>query len=207
MLALPLLPLLPLLLPGAAPQPAAGRHARHVGAQVRAQAASAPATTGATSYAITPQRRALLNTIRYAEGTWIGGSAAGYRTLYGGGRFTSLERHPEIVVRCRYTSAAAGAYQFLPGTWREVSRRLHLRDFGPASQDQAALHLVARRGALTLFDRRGVDATVLARLSKEWASLPASHGGSAYGQPVKRADDLMRFYRADLRRQLAAERG
>ncbi len=156
---------------------------------------------GGAGYAITPQRRALLNTIRYAEGTWIGGSSAGYRMLYGGGHFASLSRHPEIVVRRRYTSAAAGAYQFLPGTWREVSRRLGLRDFSPASQDQAALHLVARRGALPLFDRRGVDAAVLARLSKEWASLPASHGASAYGQPVKRVEELVRFYRADLVRQ------
>ncbi|MFM7674843.1 MAG: muramidase [Synechococcus sp.] len=186
------------------PQPAAGRLAARPAALQAAQAAAQPGAGAA--YAITPERRALLNTIRYAEGTWIGGSAEGYRTLYGGGRFASLERHPEIVVHRRYTSAAAGAYQFLPGTWREVARRLHLRDFGPASQDQAALHLVARRGALALFDRRGVDATVLARLSKEWASLPASHGGSAYGQPVKRVDDLMRFYRSDLQRQLAAHR-
>ena len=77
---------------------------------------------------ITPARRALLNTIRYAEGTWKQGQE-GYRSLYGGGRFSSLERHPEIVVVKRYTSAAAGAYQFLPGTWGEASRKLRLARF------------------------------------------------------------------------------
>ena len=49
--------------------------------------------------------------------------------LYGGGLFSSVERHPEITVRRRYTSAAAGAYQFLPATWREASRKLALQDF------------------------------------------------------------------------------
>ncbi len=152
-------------------------------------------------YRITPERRALLNTIRYAEGTWIGGSGEGYRVLYGGGRFRSLDRHPEIVVRKRYTSAAAGAYQFLPGTWGEASRKLKLADFGPASQDQAALYLVEKRGALRRFEREGLSAGVLARLSAEWASLPASHGGSYYGQPVKGRNELQRFYVAELERQ------
>lgn len=50
------------------------------------------------TYAITPARRALLDTIRYAEGTWKGGRVEEYRVLYGGGLFTSLERHPEITV-------------------------------------------------------------------------------------------------------------
>jgi len=63
-------------------------------------------------YRITPERRAALDTIRYAEGTWNGGSVSGYLTLYGGGRFKSMARHPDVVVVRRYASAAAGAYQF-----------------------------------------------------------------------------------------------
>ena len=105
--------------------------------------------------------------------------------LYGGGLFSSVERHPEITVRRRYTSAAAGAYQFLPATWREASRKLALQDFSATNQDQAALYLVERRGALAAVDRSGLGGAVLAQLSREWASLPASHGGSSYGQPVK----------------------
>ncbi len=166
----------------------------------------APATTASTApspgpYRITPERRALLATIRYAEGTWISGSNEGYRVLYGGGRFQDLERHPEIVVSRGYTSAAAGAYQFLPDTWKEAARKLRLPDFAPASQDQAALYLVEKRGALTAFDRQGLSAEVLHRLAPEWASLPTHRGDSHYGQPVKDAEDLRSFYGAQLIRQ------
>ncbi|MFN9620704.1 MAG: glycoside hydrolase family 104 protein, partial [Synechococcaceae cyanobacterium] len=108
------------------------------------------------AYRLTPERRALLNTIRYAEGTWLGGSGEGYRVLYGGGRFAGFTQHPEIEVRRRYVSAAAGAYQFLPRTWHMASAALGLPDFGPRSQDQAALWLVDRRGALRSVDHHGL---------------------------------------------------
>ena len=160
-----------------------------------------PVQSPAGPYRITPERRALLNTIRYAEGTWIGGSQEGYRILFGGGRIDRLDRHPEVVVQLAYSSAAAGAYQFLPATWREASKKLGLQDFGPANQDQAALYLMQKRGALETFDRRGLNREVLNRLSQEWASLPATHGGSFYGQPVKDADELKEFYLAELQRQ------
>ncbi len=168
----------------------------------------APAQKGPTvrrlgdeqAYPITPQRRALLNTIRYAEGTWVGGSDEGYRVIYGGSRVSRLDRHPEITVRRTYVSAAAGAYQFLPATWHEAARRLRLSDFGPRNQDQAALYLMEKRGALASFDRQGLTHDVLARLAPEWASLPASHGGSYYGQPVKTVTELKRFYTGELQR-------
>ncbi|MEB3201133.1 MAG: glycoside hydrolase family 104 protein [Synechococcaceae cyanobacterium] len=162
---------------------------------------AAPLQAVPAHYDLTPERRALLNTIRYAEGTWIGGRPEGYRVLYGGGRFRSLERHPEITIQKRYSSAAAGAYQFLPSTWHQTARQLGLPDFGPASQDQAALHLVQRRGALARFDREGLSPAVLARLSPEWASLPGLDGASAYGQPVKSVDELQAFFARDLARQ------
>jgi len=151
-------------------------------------------------YSLSPERRALLDTIRYAEGTWTGGRADGYRMLYGGTLVQALDRHPEIVVRRRYTSAAAGAYQFLPDTWAGVARQLGLTSFEPHNQDQAALHLIQRRGALNLFDRQGLTADVLARLAPEWTSLPAHHGGSYYGQPVKQRQELISFYQSALNR-------
>jgi len=154
------------------------------------------------AYQLTPARRALLNTIRYAEGTWIGGSHEGYRVLYGGGRFNDLSRHPEITVHRRYSSAAAGAYQFLPATWKEAAAKLNLDDFQPTSQDQAALYLVEKRGALRQFDREGLSPAVLARLASEWASLPTMAGASAYGQPVHQAEELRRFFSSELEREL-----
>ncbi|MDA7677233.1 endolysin, partial [bacterium] len=38
----------------------------------------------ALPYIITPERRALLNTIRFAEGTWKNGLDVGYRVMFGG---------------------------------------------------------------------------------------------------------------------------
>ncbi len=161
-------------------------------------AAARPAPR-AVRYPLTRQRKALLATIRFAEGTWAGGSADGYRTLYGGELVSSLERHPDIVVVKRYASAAAGAYQMLPATWMAASSHLGLRGFGPANQDQAALYLADQRGALASVDRGQLSDEAMARLAGEWASFPLHHGGSAYGQPVKSAGELRRFFDQQLR--------
>ncbi len=162
-------------------------------------------------FAITAERRALLNTIRYAEGTWADGHDIGYRIMFGGGLMPSLDRHPDRVIRsARYASAAAGAYQFMPFTWDLVTRSLGVQRagpeaFGPQVQDQGALFLIQRRGALALADQ-GVFTPLLAhKLAPEWASFPTKAGRSFYGQPVKRFDELRRFYEANLaqlRRQL-----
>jgi len=162
------------------------------------------APNGVTPYRITPERRALLNTIRFAEGTWTNGRGDGYRMLFGGGQFQGLDRHPQQVVNRGYSSAAAGAYQFLPGTWEEAARQRKLEDFQPASQDQAALYLMEKRGALARFDRHGLNPDVLALLAQEWASLPTLQGGSYYGQPVKGMEELQRFYSTELARQRGA---
>ena len=150
-------------------------------------------------YELTPERRALLNTIRYAEGTWKDGEDKGYRIMYGGGQFQDLSRHPERVIVKRYTSAAAGAYQFLPKTWKGVAKELKLSSFEPRHQDQAALHLVERRGALREIDRKGLTRNAMAKLAPEWASFPTWTGRSAYGQPVKSPQDLASFYSSNLR--------
>jgi muramidase (phage lysozyme) len=151
-------------------------------------------------YTITPERKALLNTIRFAEGTWRGGSPDGYRMIYGGELVSSLKRHPERVVVKRYASAAAGAYQFMPDTWESASGSLNLRGFGPANQDQAALYLVERSGALAAIDRGRLTPDLMARLAPIWASFPNLAGESHYGQPVKRGDELSRFYAVSLQR-------
>ena len=152
-------------------------------------------------FAITPERRALLNTIRYAEGTWANGEDIGYRIMFGGGLMPSLERHPDRVVRtARYASAAAGAYQFMPFTWNLVSRSLGFAEFGPQVQDQGAIFLIQRRGALPLADQGSFTPLLAAKLAPEWASFPTIAGRSYYGQPVKRFHDLKRFYDDNLAR-------
>lgn len=204
--ALLLMPLMP---------PASGRSSLVDASAVKqlvakpATATEGAATTAATGepsaarYELTPERQALLNTIRFAEGTWRGGSADGYRMIYGGELVSKLDRHPDRVVVRGYASAAAGAYQFMPDTWERASDSLNLRGFGPANQDQAALYLVERSGALAAIDQGRLTPDLMARLAPVWASFPTLSGASYYGQPVKRGDDLARFY-ADRLEQLRA---
>lgn len=157
------------------------------------------AQMSALPYIITPERRAMLNTIRFAEGTWKGGLDLGYRVMFGGGLMRSMDRHPnKVIYSSRYASAAAGAYQFMPFTWNMVKRSLGLRGFGPEVQDQGALFLIQRRKALSLTDTGVMTPLLAAKLAPEWASFPTLRGRSYYGQPVKRFANLKSFYNVNL---------
>jgi lysozyme len=163
------------------------------------QLAVLPPPAAPRIFAMTPERRALLNTIRYAEGTWKNGHEIGYRVLFGGSLFHSFDRHPDrVMFSPGYASAAAGAYQFMPPTWDLVSRSMGLVGFHPENQDQGALFLIQRRGALSLADRGELTPQLAARLAPEWASFPTLAGRSYYGQPVKRFDELRAFYQQNL---------
>lgn len=146
----------------------------------------------------TPEGQRLLKTIRFAEGT---AGPKGYQTMFGGGTFSDLSRHPDRVIRRGgYASSAAGAYQFLPGTWQGQASRLGLKGFGPAEQDIAALALARNRlmdiGGLETVRKEGLSQRVAAALAPEWASFPTESGRSHYGQPVKSLADLQRYYGA-----------
>jgi muramidase (phage lysozyme) len=142
-----------------------------------------------------PQVRALLNTIRYAEGT---PGEAGYQTMFGGSKFDTTKgwQHPNKAISSGgYTSTAAGAYQFLQPTWQGTAKALGLTQFDPKSQDLAALYLIdKKRGALDPFLKGEKFGTVLNKLAPEWAALPTSSGGSYYGQPSKKLGDLYQYY-------------
>jgi muramidase (phage lysozyme) len=131
--------------------------------------------------------RAYLNIISIAEG-------ADYDSLFGGGKFSSFASHPGIAVTAgSYTSTAAGAYQFVKGTWELEARLMDLSDFSPLSQDLAAVDLLIRSGAShQLLYSSGLyngvyRATEL--VSPTWASLP---GGA---QPrVSITEVMQRFH-------------
>lgn len=121
--------------------------------------------------------RAFLAVIRTGEGTTGPG---GYQTLFGGGTFASLADHPKMVIKkSGYTSTAAGAYQALASTWDETKRIMKLPDFGVRSQDLFAVGRIVARGALADVVN-GRFASAIAKVNKEWASMP----GSPYGQPA-----------------------
>lgn len=145
--------------------------------------------------------QAFLACIAWAEGT--SRAADPYRVCYGY-RHTvqDLSEHPAVSgewagekldnLGARYVgkiSTAAGRYQFTAPTWKDARAALGLQDFGPASQDAAAVWLIRKCGAL-----EAVQAGELQRAAKlcaaKWASLP----DSTAGQPTRRIEQLAAAY-------------
>jgi muramidase (phage lysozyme) len=145
---------------------------------------------------LSPQQRALLRTIRWAEGT---AGPDGYRTMFTGAKFSDLSRHPRRINSSNgLSSDAAGAYQFLSTTWDRVGGGA----MTPARQDKAALELVRLRGV----DPRlpgGFTLQVADRLAPEWASFPAAKTGTSYyGQGGKSFAQLKAYYDRVLREEM-----
>ncbi len=136
--------------------------------------------------------KAFLNVIRFAEGT---SAQDGYKYLFGSRpgnnlRLNDYSKHPNVHRPFgNTTSTAAGAYQILHGTWQEAKDALRLNDFSPASQDEAALFLIERRGGLDHVLNGDFEKAIYS-VRKEWASLP----GSPYGQPTKSLAVLKNHY-------------
>lgn len=155
-------------------------------------------------FRLTPEGQRLLQAIRYAEGT---AGPKGYQTLFGGGTFSDLSRHPDTVIsKGGYKSAAAGAYQFMPDTWRGRASALGLQSFGPREQDIAALSLARNQllkyGGLAALKKEGLSPRVAAALSPVWASFPTESGKSYYGQPVKQLSEIQRVYGGPVSQQV-----
>ena len=149
--------------------------------------------------------RAFLAMIAFAEGT--DQRADPYRVCFGY-RHTieNLADHPAVTREwlgeklpdavCRgaghqpgCVSTAAGRYQLIRPTWLRCKRALALSDFGPASQDAAAVYLIKQRFALDDV-QRGRVADAVAKVRAEWASLP----GAGYNQPERRIAALTEAY-------------
>jgi muramidase (phage lysozyme) len=117
--------------------------------------------------------RAFLDTISYSEGT----TKHGYYTFFGGSRLPNLAAHPNRSVpfgkRGEFTSAA-GRYQFLKVTWRDLAKKLKLPDFGPHSQDLGAVELLRGCGALPKILNNDFKGAVFAA-RKIWASFPGAN--------------------------------
>lgn len=139
-------------------------------------------------------RRAFLDMIAYSEGT---AGPNGYRTMFGGTLTDSLADHPRQFFSFtdklgrNLKTSAAGRYQFLSRTWDELAKALSLPDFGPDSQDAAALELIRRRGALKDVDAGRISAAI-AKCSPIWASMP----GAGYAQPERKLNTLLASYSA-----------
>ena len=160
--------------------------------QVAIDAAITPDTPPAPEVDPMANRKAFLDMLAFSEGT---SGPNGYNTLFGGGIFDSFADHPRKVFSFsnskgeQLTTSAAGRYQFLARTWDSLKAKLSLPDFGPDSQDAAALELVRQRGAIPDVDAGRLDAAIQ-KCSPIWASLP----GAGYSQPERKLTDLNRAY-------------
>ena len=145
---------------------------------------------------------AFLAMVRHAEGTAQGGNpyavCFGYKHTIG-----NFADHPAITGEWRgeklpdamcknagfgpgCVSTAAGAYQIIRPTWTRLKNKLGLPDFGPQSQDAAAVQLIADRGALEDV-KGGRIVQAIEKCRNEWASLPgnfAKQGQRSQGQLI-----------------------
>jgi|7_EtaG_2_1085326.scaffolds.fasta_scaffold80861_2 lysozyme len=140
-----------------------------------------------------PNAQKLLKMLSGAEGTLNKKTQEQqYNIMFGGSTFNDLSKHPNKVIHStKYSSAAAGAYQFMPQTFQARAKQLGLPDFSPKSQDLAALATIRARG---VNPTQPITRQMVAQLAPEWASLPNMSGVSVYGQPVKSWNELMQFY-------------
>lgn len=138
------------------------------------------------SYAITLPRRAMLDTINWAEGS------PDWDELFNYVKFNNYGPHPnKIVTAGGYSSTAAGAYQILASTWYWAIDQLGLPDImTPENQNQVAMFLIDYRGALPYIDSGDIQ-TAISKLTCEWASLPP---GCGYGQPLRTMDETLEVY-------------
>ncbi|MBW4527090.1 MAG: peptidoglycan DD-metalloendopeptidase family protein [Phormidium tanganyikae FI6-MK23] len=139
------------------------------------QASPNRAGTGAQDRSLTPQRRAFLDLIAWAEGTY-NQPDNGYGTYFGFRQFKNYKDHPDITGEVPYTgvSNASGRYQFMainPPTWEGIKKKLNLPDFSPASQDKGAIELINEKGALPDIDAGRIQAAI-EKTSYVWASFP-----------------------------------
>lgn len=124
--------------------------------------------------------QAFLRVIREGESSQ---DSTAYRMVFGGETFDSFADHPQRLVTRglggqQITSSAAGAYQFLSRTWDNLVAQYGFPDFTPASQDEAAVALIAERKALDDV-RAGRFDDAVRKVASVWASLPTS----PYNQP------------------------
>ena len=165
------------------------------------QKAQAKSLSNSSNLASGAERKAFLDTLALAEGTFTDGKV-GYDYMFGHKKFSDFSKHPGIVQGFTQTNGiqnttdAAGAYQFLSTTFNglQTSYPDKVPDFSPQSQDNAAILLIQKRGALDSVDSGQVE-QALFKVCKEWASIPCGANNiGAYPQKVKTIEALKTFY-------------
>lgn len=147
---------------------------------------------------MTQNEQAYLDCIAACEGT---NSDYGYRALFG---YTPSNNrvfdngyatHPNIRVPYKdlngdqIYSTAAGRYQIIFATFKDLQQKLGTVDFTPQTQDAMALRLISDAGAGDDVRAGNLQAAIDATAGI-WASLPASH----YAQPKRSYEFALAAY-------------
>ena len=163
---------------------------------------------GDTKGGISKNAKALLNTIRWAEGTL---KPDGYNTWFGGRSdmdLTSMTINEVVAEQKKrlssgeatygkYTSAAVGAYQMMkPEAFAAAAGLTGDSKFTPENQDKMAIagYMMGQAGMSAEEIDAPISRAQIAKMAPVWASLPMMNGQSRYGQPVKRYEDLVAVY-------------
>jgi muramidase (phage lysozyme) len=166
-----------------------------------------------TKGGISKNAKALLNTIRWAEGTL---KPDGYNTWFGGRSdmdLTSMTINEVVAEQKRrlsageatygqYTSAAVGAYQMMkPEAFAAAAGLSGDSKFTPENQDKMAIagYMMGQAGMSAAEIDAPISRAQIAKMAPVWASLPMMNGASRYGQPVKSYDDLVAVYDKNLK--------
>jgi lysozyme len=149
-----------------------------------------------------------LDMIAKAEGTL--NQPDPYRVVYGYGHIIQdLSTHPAIsgewrgkILKPQYCkkvglkpgckSTASGKYQITKGTFIYYSEKLGIVSFYPEDQDAIAIGILEDIGAMRYIKNGSIERAII-KASLKWASFP----GSLSGQPQRKMDELIAFYRAN----------
>lgn len=108
--------------------------------------------------------QAFLRVIRAGESS---NDDSAYTILNGGEQFQAPPwEHPNRVGKGG-TSTAAGAYQLVIKTWRNLQQQYGLEDFSPINQDCAAVALIVQHGAMDLV-LAGRPDEAIRRINSKW---------------------------------------
>lgn len=159
---------------------------------------------GTTEDIATKNKIAFLQTIQYAEGTFL--ELNPYAVTYAYAHtIQDFSDHPsntgewngEVLPDnfCRAVnlpedckSTAAGAYQIIKPTWNDIKRKKPGLLFDEAGQDEAALHLIGQSALRDV--EKGRFEKAINKTNTIWASLP----NSPYGQPTRSMSELKDFF-------------
>jgi muramidase (phage lysozyme) len=153
-----------------------------------------------------PYVRAFMRALTVGEGTKGPTKSCPdpYRIFYGGSCLEGYTHTMKAITAGKYTSSAAGRYQFLGNIWKSFATKagIPVEEFTPQNQDKIIYDELMRRGLDKTLQAGNLD-QALQKTNKVWASLP----GSSYGQPTTGRANWERHYKAMLAEEQAMAGG